>query len=178
MRQKKISEAGTQQLLLDTYNLKTLLLHIHGVGSDQKVAPPMLFTKLIQSQSSQIETTLKLVGTPEEMLLERFRIMMPEGKLEDMVCVMTLKGMKRSDMQPILDKAVAQLGASKSGKQAHSQSGRVLTSSAQPAPSNSGAGSSVPLVSGAAMASMAVASSMRNLTHDISSSARSALKWK
>ena len=187
LRQKKISEAGTQQLLLDTYNLKTLLLHIHGVGAEHKMAPPMLFTKLIQAQSAQIETTLKLVGTPDEKLLERCRIMMPEGKVEDIVSVMSLKGMKRTEMQPIIDKAIAQLGnISSSGKQLPTAAGTRVSNPPAASTTNVGSNSSssnsssssVPLVSGAAMASMAMASSMRNLTNDISSSARSALKWK
>jgi hypothetical protein len=33
MRQKRISESGTQQLLLDAYSIKTLLLQLHTVGS-------------------------------------------------------------------------------------------------------------------------------------------------
>jgi vacuolar protein sorting-associated protein 53 len=35
VKQKKISEIGTQQLLLDTYNIKTLLLHFHHMGQQQ-----------------------------------------------------------------------------------------------------------------------------------------------
>lgn len=32
LKQKRISEIGTQQLLLDTYNIKSLLLHFHHMG--------------------------------------------------------------------------------------------------------------------------------------------------
>jgi hypothetical protein len=82
MRQKRISEPGTQQLLLDTYNLKTLLLHLHQLGlppdssstsSNAKLAAPNMYVKLVTSRVTHIETILKLVGTPEEMLLERFK---------------------------------------------------------------------------------------------------------
>lgn len=96
MRQKAISEAGSQQLLLDTYNLKTLLMHLHGLGAgagDVK-APPGVYTKFIVGRAAQIETVLKLVGTASEMLIERFRIMWPEGRMEDLTAIMTLKGLK------------------------------------------------------------------------------------
>jgi vacuolar protein sorting-associated protein 53 len=39
VKQKKISEIGTQQLLLDTYNIKTLLLHFHHMGQANPSAP-------------------------------------------------------------------------------------------------------------------------------------------
>ena len=33
MKQRKINEIGTQQLLLDTYNVKTLLLQLESIGA-------------------------------------------------------------------------------------------------------------------------------------------------
>jgi len=94
---KLISEAGSQQLLLDAYNMKTLLLHLHHMGpSDHKTvsAGPAVYTKLVQGRMSQIETLLKLVGTPEVLLVERFKHMWPEGKIEDLSLLMSLKGRK------------------------------------------------------------------------------------
>lgn len=105
MRQRVISEAGSQQLLLDAYNLKTLLLHLHGLGAgaSEVRSIPGMYSKFIVSRASQIETVLKLVGTPAEMLVERFRIMWPEGRMEDLLAVMTLKGMRKQDQQALLD---------------------------------------------------------------------------
>ena len=34
MRQKRISESGSQQLLLDAYTIKTLLLQLHSLDSN------------------------------------------------------------------------------------------------------------------------------------------------
>jgi len=45
LRQKRISETGSQQLLLDAYNIKTLLLHLHSLdsgGGDQHPEPLLI----------------------------------------------------------------------------------------------------------------------------------------
>lgn len=120
LKQKRIAEVGTQQLLLDIYNIKTILTHLHNLGSEKadsagsgggggsgsprKTTPPV-FTKLVASRTSHIETILKLVGTPDEqgMLLERFRIMWPDGKAGDLQAVMQLKGMNRQYQVSLLE---------------------------------------------------------------------------
>ena len=175
MKQKRISEAGTQQLLLDTYNMKTLLLHLHSIGLDStqpKPTAPMMFSKLIHNQATQIETILKLVGTPEEVLVERFRLMCTDGRVEDLVAIMTLKGIKKADQQAFLDSAG---GLQYSGKGDAGAANASRLSGSIPAVSTSS--SSLPLPAGAAMASasLAVASSVRTLTQDLSSSARTAV---
>ena len=104
VKQKKISEIGTQQLLLDTYNVKTLLLQLENIGGDgEKVAPSIMFGKLVNARTSHIEMVLKLIATPEEMLLERFKIMWSDGKLADLQGIMNLKDMKRADQQKYLE---------------------------------------------------------------------------
>jgi hypothetical protein len=146
-RQKVICEAGSQQLLLDTYNLKTLLLHLHTIHTDGKPVgasiaspggkahqPPAVYSKFVLSKAAQIETILKLVGTPSDMIIERFRIMWPEGRLDDLTSVMTLKGLKKAEQQTLLD----------------SQAGVLAALSAKPAPaasssnSSSGGGGNIP----------------------------------
>lgn len=109
---------------------------------------------------------LKLVGTPEEMLLERFRIMWPEGQSADLQMLMALKGTKRNDQQVILE----MLGLSAAGKMINKTA--TMIANASSTTSSSFASTSA--------ASAAAFSSMKNLTHDISSSARNAvgnLKW-
>ena len=106
MRQKRIAEVGSQQLLLDTYNIKTLLLHLQNLGmSAQDTRPPVppVYTKLVMARIAHIETVLKLVGTPEELLVERFRIMWPEGSGPDLQSILALKGLKKADQASILD---------------------------------------------------------------------------
>ena len=100
VKQKRIAEAASQQLLLDIYSLKTVLTKLHSLGvldSDGsgkgRKAAPSVYTKLVTSRTAYIETILKLVGTPDEqaMLLERFRILWPEGKASDSLRLLPLQ---------------------------------------------------------------------------------------
>lgn len=187
MKQRRISEASTQQLLLDTYNMKTLLLHLHSVGTDPaavKAATPLMFTKLIHTQATQVETILKLVGTPEVMLVERFRIMCPDGRREDLKAIMTLKGMKQQDQQVLLESEAAASISSRGPAGAGGSSGSssfTFGGTSGIIPIVTGTATALPAGASMASASLAVASSVRSLTQDLSSSARSAvgnLKWK
>ena len=123
-RQKRISETGAQQMLLDMYNIKTQLLNLHSFGSDdnsyRQSGIPAMYEKLITTRFARIEVVLKLVGTPEDeaILVERFRIMWPEGQASDLEKIMALKGVgnkSRAYAQNILesfDSTSGALGAS------------------------------------------------------------------
>lgn len=104
-KQKRISEMASQQLLLDTYNLKTLLLHLHNTGNTSatltNISP--MYTRLVNAKVAHIEAILKLVGTPEDMLVERFRAMWPDGQAADLQMLMSMKGMRRQDQQSFLE---------------------------------------------------------------------------
>lgn len=84
VRLKRINEMGTQQLLLDVYNLKTLMLQLPVIGVPQgPEGPPPIpagYTKYVTKQMAKIDTVLKLVLTSVDMLAERFKIMWPDGE--------------------------------------------------------------------------------------------------
>lgn len=107
--QRRITEMGAQQLLLDMYNVKTQLLNLHAFGPDDNTyrnsGVPTMYEKLVTSRFTQIEVVLKLVGTPEDeaMLVERFRIMWPDGKASDLEKIMNLKGVGVKSKQSILE---------------------------------------------------------------------------
>jgi hypothetical protein len=117
-RQKRISESGTQQLLLDVYNLKTLLLKLPVMDKTEPSSPsskspksqvgssiaPATYTKMVTKQFQRIETLLKLVGTPSNLLLDVFKVQWHDGTATDLQTVMTLKGMKRNDQASMLEK--------------------------------------------------------------------------
>jgi vacuolar protein sorting-associated protein 53 len=114
IRLKRISEPGTQQLLLDLYNLKTLFLKLpvledagmpgkKAVSTGPSIAPAM-YTKTIQKQFGRMETILKLVGTPLDLLIDNFKVQWPGGTTADFTVVMTLKGMKRPEQASMLEK--------------------------------------------------------------------------
>ena len=112
LRLKRISEAGTQQILLDVYSVKTLLLKLpvledgkshKSVATGTALAPAM-YTKMVQKQFSGIETLLKLVGTPNDLLIENFKVQTSDGKPIDLQVVMNLKGLKRNEQVNMLEK--------------------------------------------------------------------------
>lgn len=119
VRLKRISEPGTQQLLLDVYNLKTLFLKLpvaesfiniadsskgkKGVGGGSMIAPAV-YTKMVQTQFGKIETLLKLVGTPNDLLIENFKVQWPGGSAAELQVVLALKGLKRAEQVAFLDR--------------------------------------------------------------------------
>jgi hypothetical protein len=142
LKQRRISEAGSQQLLLDVYNLKNLMLKLPAVGLEDEgsggsYAPPSIiplsYTKFVTAQMSKIEMVLKLVGTPDALLVERFRIMWPDGSAEDIQGVMNLKGMKRVDQSSVLQTLGLQpgVGAPASGGTSSPREGSAGRSSLQ-----------------------------------------------
>lgn len=115
IRLKRISGPGTQQLLLDVYNLKTLFLKLPVLEeepgtSGRKPATggstiaPAMYTKLVQKQFGKIETLLKLVGTPNDLLIDNFKVQWVGGSALDFQVVMSLKGMKRPEQVQMLEK--------------------------------------------------------------------------
>lgn len=117
IRLKRISDPGTQQLLLDVSNLKTLFLKLpvleepssgsmsskKAVGEGSTIAPAM-YVKVVQKQFGKIETLLKLVGTPLDLLIDNFKVQWVGGTALDLQVVMSVKGMKRIEQAAVLEK--------------------------------------------------------------------------
>eukprot|EP00520_Triparma_pacifica_P006346 CAMPEP_0118656486 /NCGR_PEP_ID=MMETSP0785-20121206/13513_1 /TAXON_ID=91992 /ORGANISM="Bolidomonas pacifica, Strain CCMP 1866" /LENGTH=779 /DNA_ID=CAMNT_0006549345 /DNA_START=237 /DNA_END=2573 /DNA_ORIENTATION=- len=91
---KRFSQIATQQLLLDVYSLKKLILGLPALNSDGGSAPAMYVTH-VTSEFSKIELLLKLIGTPTELLVEVFKQQWSDGSLKDFQQVLSLRGMKR-----------------------------------------------------------------------------------
>ena len=122
---KKISEMGTQQLLLDVYSIKTLLLKLPVLEDEKKktggVAPrrdntnlsggstiaPAIYTKMVNKECRKLETLLKLVGSPKEMLVDMFRAQWDcsntNAMASDFTLIMTLKGIPRTEHPAMLE---------------------------------------------------------------------------
>ncbi len=114
MKHKRISEMGSQQLLLDTYSLKTLLMHLHNIGIDTnstKINIPPMYIKLITAKAGHIEMILKLLGTPEELLVDRFKSMWIDGSSNDLQNLMDKKGMNRQQQQISLNSLATNLAS-------------------------------------------------------------------
>jgi hypothetical protein len=121
MKCRKVNQVATQQLLLDVYALKTLFLQLptlshestslsssgasgsSGVSGVSAVVVPARFTKFVTHEMAKVESVLKLIGTPNEMLVESFKIMWPEGNADDFQSIMNMKGLKKSEQVAYLE---------------------------------------------------------------------------
>lgn len=140
-RLKRISEPGTQQLLLDVYNLKTLFMKLPVLDkshrlSDRKASSgttiaPALYTRMVQKNFGRIETMLKLVGTPDDMLVENFKVQWPDGSSSELATIMSLKGMKRNEQVGFLEKLGLDTGSALKGVAANVTSAALMSERVQ-----------------------------------------------
>ena len=90
--------AGAQ----DSHALKSILEQMpkmghkeDGSGGSNGGGPfniPATYTKFVKRAMSKVEMMLKLVQTPTDMLAQRFKVMWPDGKGQDLQKVLTMKG--------------------------------------------------------------------------------------
>ena len=138
-------------------------------------AVPAMYMKLVTSRVAHIEVILKLLGLPDDILVDRFRAMWTDGTAADLQIVLSLRGLKRPDhQQPYMDafSAIGQPSVSVG------LSGGHTFSDSAPRRGSTAGGASAPSLVAAPLGTGAVtsmASSMRSLTQDISSTARSAV---
>jgi hypothetical protein len=130
---KRISEAGTQQLLLDVTTIKSLLLKLPVLEAEKKpgggggaasrhsnvvnqskslsgasTIAPAMYTKMVNKEFRKLEVMLKLVGSPRDMLVDMFRAqwdcsMNTTMMASDFTTIMTLKGIPRNDHAAMLE---------------------------------------------------------------------------
>ena len=131
---KRISEAGTQQLLLDVYSTKTLLLKLPVLEAEKKTAlgsganrhantnlsggstiAPAMYTKMVNKEFRKLEVMLKIVGSPKEMLVDMFRAqwdcnMDTRVMANDFTMIMLLKGIPRTEHAAMLETLGVEVG--------------------------------------------------------------------
>ncbi|KAG0584269.1 hypothetical protein M758_3G197500 [Ceratodon purpureus] len=99
---KRISETGAQQMLLDTHAVKTLLLEVPSLGG--QASTPTGYTKYVAREMSKAEHLLKVILSPMEAIADTYRALLPEGSGADFLRILDLKGVKRTDSQPLIDR--------------------------------------------------------------------------
>ena len=130
---KRISEAGTQQLLLDVYSIKTLVLKLPVLEAERRSAlspsagkvprphggtstnlsggstiAPAMYTKMVNKEFRRLEVMLKLVGSPRELLVDMFRAQWDcsidtSAVAADLSTVLGLKGVPRAEHPAMLE---------------------------------------------------------------------------
>ncbi|CAH4031950.1 unnamed protein product [Pieris brassicae] len=100
---KPISTVGSEQLLLDTHMLKTVLLELPSLGSDVKRQAPTTYTKVVIKLMTKAEMILKLVMAPLDNNLEgfvaQFLQLLPDSTLVEFHKVLDMKGAKLGKSQ-------------------------------------------------------------------------------
>jgi hypothetical protein len=141
-----------------------------------------MYMKLITSKITHIEIILKLIGTPEEFLVDRFKIMWPEGTANDLQMIMSLSGVSRVHQQQYLESfgvsnpshgasgagGISAAGGGAAGGAAHGGAAGVPRLPTIPSLPSSATASANATVN-------SMANSVRSLTLDLSSTARSAV---
>lgn len=98
---KRISETGAQQMLLDTHAVKTLLLEIPSLGGQN--AASASYSKFVGREMGKAEALLKVILSPVESIADTYRALLLEGTAADFQRILDLKGLKKSEQQPLLD---------------------------------------------------------------------------
>ena len=76
VKAKGLTELATQQLMLDTYSMKSLMLRFPVINGSAAEVPSASYSKVITSRISQIESVLKIIGAPASALVERYTVVM------------------------------------------------------------------------------------------------------
>lgn len=106
---KPISTVGSEQLLLDTHMLKTVLMDLPSIGSQVKRPAPPRYVKVVVKSMTNAEMILKLVmapltnasdtNSPMESFVERYVSLLPECSLSEFHKVLEMKGVKLNRVQ-------------------------------------------------------------------------------
>lgn len=103
---KPMGTVGTEQLLLDTHSLKTVLLDMPSIGSQVNRKAPASFTKIVVKGMTRAEMLLKVVMYPQDpaqAFVANFIQLLSVSEGEAFQKVLDMKGLKRSEQTVLLD---------------------------------------------------------------------------
>ncbi|KAH6562867.1 hypothetical protein BASA61_002999 [Batrachochytrium salamandrivorans] len=103
---RPLSEVGAEQMLLDTYSLKIILTEMSTLDSDPPIQPPPAYIKILGRGITKIEQLLKVVLRPQDptdVLVDTYNLLYQDYSASNFQRILELKGLRRSEMQPILD---------------------------------------------------------------------------
>ena len=92
---KYVSEVGAEQLLVDVYSIKGVLVSMLSMGAKEKVIPAPAFIKILEKGVGKIELPVKVVAAPylnPDQFIKVFTdIYGPEHNEPDLTAVLGLK---------------------------------------------------------------------------------------
>ena len=121
---KRIGELGAQQLSLDAHSLKAVMVQLPTLGEDvedeqdggmasrqrKKTVAQKGYVKFVTAEMSKAEALLKTIVSPNERLIVTFKALLPKSSSDDLYRVFTLKGLKKQEIQQLVDQYNATVG--------------------------------------------------------------------
>eukprot|EP00750_Incisomonas_marina_P002486 INCI12364.1.p1 GENE.INCI12364.1~~INCI12364.1.p1 ORF type:complete len:796 (-),score=180.58 INCI12364.1:2409-4796(-) len=106
---KRIGPVGSQQLLLDTSVVKTVVLAIPDMGQSKHSAGRSksmnaAFSRYVYNEVSKVEVLIQLVGMDAQRIEENFKVLWRDGSAEDLIGILQLKGLKKRQQQELVQK--------------------------------------------------------------------------
>lgn len=101
LRCRKISEAGSQQMLLDVHAARTLLLAFP--LSAGKEGPSATMTATVNRDLGRTEAMLKVVGSRADTVVHNFATLMPDASAADFHRIVDLKVLKKAEASALLE---------------------------------------------------------------------------
>ena len=100
LRLRRLSDPGTQQLLLDSQAIRVLLLDLPSLAGHSL---PPIFSKNVTQEMNKSETLLKVILSPPEALGATFLALMPSDAAKDFAKVLDLKGIQKNEQRELLE---------------------------------------------------------------------------
>ncbi|CAF0997701.1 unnamed protein product [Brachionus calyciflorus] len=114
---KLVSQAGIEQLLLDTHSLKTALMDMPTVNSSVSRKAPSTYSKIILKEMGRAEMILKSLMTPGEpavAFVDNYLRLITDHDLETFRAVVEMKGYKKNDLNFYLEIFKSKINAANS----------------------------------------------------------------
>ncbi|KAG5439709.1 hypothetical protein PCK2_000749 [Pneumocystis canis] len=101
-----ISEVGAEQMILDLYSIKLILLKLPVIASKKTTQAHISYTKFVNKGISRIETILKVLLTQinsSEEFVKNYFIWIGDRSTSNFLKVLELKGIRKQEQNQLLD---------------------------------------------------------------------------
>lgn len=109
-----MSHFATQQILLDTSALRTLVVSLPTTGkssSSQTRAPAAtLYVKNVMREFAKIDAVLKVILSPVETSVDTYLALVPGGSVDAFRHILDMRGVRRADAAPLVLELSRRLG--------------------------------------------------------------------
>ncbi|EMR11716.1 hypothetical protein PNEG_00150 [Pneumocystis murina B123] len=105
-RCRPISEVGAEQMILDLYSIKMVLLKLPVITNEKNIQAHISYTKFVNKQVSKIETILKLLLTQinsSEEFVKNYFVLIGDKNTSNFLKILELKGLRKQEQSQLLE---------------------------------------------------------------------------